>query len=263
MNRIITTFTDFGNREWKDKLHGGKADDKTPEDFDSDDIEIGTAVEREHSSNPDVATEIAMDHLIEDPDYYDKLISSGIADEEGAIELYDELKDDSDTEKAKHDIMDNMGEDEGEEVDIEDEDELGTDKADIEEDEDNEIINEYPEDIEEKINYRKMEKLVKNYNSFVNEAAEETVNQDVNQPGPERKVNKEFKYKFQLPYDKKVEQKLQDYNFTLYTPEGEKNADKNFIVIDIQNLTYSLVADVNPEIRTIDATKLKHIFENL
>ena len=69
--------------------------------------------------------------------------------------------------------------------------------------------------------------------------------------------------KFQLPFEKKIVDKLNDYNFTLYTPEGEKEGDKNFIIIDILNLTYSITSIENPEIRSIDTSKLKHIMENL
>jgi len=107
-----------------------------------------------------------------------------------------------------------------------------------------------------------MNKVIKNYKSFVNEA-EESNKIDVNQPGPERKISKENKYKFQLPFEKKIVDKLNDYNFTLYTPEGEKEGDKNFIIIDILNLTYSITSIENPEIRSIDTSKLKHIMENL
>lgn len=167
MKRVITTFTDFDDREWRDRIHGGKADDKTPEDFDIDDIRIGTAVEREHSNNPDIATEIALDHLEENPEYYDQLITSGIADEEDAINLYDELKDDSDREKAKIDILKNMEvdddiDDEGEEVDIDDEeeDDLGTDKADIDDENDELINDDYPE---------VKEKIIMNFKRFLNE----------------------------------------------------------------------------------------------
>lgn len=162
MNKVITTFTDFDNRKWRNRLVGGKADDKEPSDFNNDDVRIGTAVEREHSNNPDIATEIAIDHISENPFYYDQLISSGIADEKDAINLYNKLKSDEDREKAEQDILNNMEiendeedniEDEGEEIDIEDEgeDDLGTDKADI--DEDDELI--------------VQEKNIKNYKSFI------------------------------------------------------------------------------------------------
>lgn len=56
-----------------DLIHGGLADNKSPSDFDEDAIKQGIKVEMEHTDNPMVAREIAMDHLTEDPEYYDKL----------------------------------------------------------------------------------------------------------------------------------------------------------------------------------------------
>jgi hypothetical protein len=57
----------------KDQLPGGLGDDKTPEDFDPKAVEKGRKVELEHTDDPDLATEITLDHLSEDPLYYDKL----------------------------------------------------------------------------------------------------------------------------------------------------------------------------------------------
>lgn len=272
MTRIIQTFTDFGNRKWKDRLEGGKADDKTPEDFPSDDLRVGSKVEREHVSNPDIATEIAMDHLTEDPEYYDKLITSGIADEPGASDMFDELKGINARTKAKRDIIDFMEEEDYDEDEEEEgvdeyvEDELGTDKADIEEEDDNELIF----DEEEPKNKREImeTRSVKNYKSFVGEAAEPEVNPPMNEPGPERKYSKENKYKFQLAYEKKIVDKLMEYNFTYYVPDGEKEQSKpkpdtHYIIIDILNLNYAITDKENPEIRTIDPSRLKHLLENL
>lgn len=59
--------------EWKDKIPGGLSDDKKPSDFPKDLLAQGRKVELEHTSDPAVATEIAMDHLSEDRAYYDKL----------------------------------------------------------------------------------------------------------------------------------------------------------------------------------------------
>lgn len=56
-----------------DKITGGLADKKSPEDFDAKALKKGTAVEMEHTNDPFIAQEIAMDHLTEDPKYYDKL----------------------------------------------------------------------------------------------------------------------------------------------------------------------------------------------
>jgi hypothetical protein len=59
--------------DWEDELTGGLADDKTPKDFDKKDLEKGIKVEMEHTNDKHIATEIAMDHLTEDSEYYDKL----------------------------------------------------------------------------------------------------------------------------------------------------------------------------------------------
>jgi hypothetical protein len=58
---------------WKDHLPGGLADKKTPADFPPEKLREGRKVESEHTSNPAIQTEIAMDHITEDPNYYPKL----------------------------------------------------------------------------------------------------------------------------------------------------------------------------------------------
>lgn len=60
-------------KEYKDKLPGGLADDKEPRDFDKATLARGIKVELEHTSDRALAKEIAMDHLTEDPRYYEKL----------------------------------------------------------------------------------------------------------------------------------------------------------------------------------------------
>lgn len=59
--------------ETSQKIPGGLAKGKAPEDFDSKALAKGTRVELEHTDDENVAREIAMDHLTEDPNYYDKL----------------------------------------------------------------------------------------------------------------------------------------------------------------------------------------------
>lgn len=54
-----------------DLISGGLADDKVPSEFDPEALAIGTQIELEHTKDPSVAREIAMDHLSEDPNYYD------------------------------------------------------------------------------------------------------------------------------------------------------------------------------------------------
>jgi len=60
-------------KKWQEKIPGGLSVGKTPADFNSDDIVKGINIEMEHTSDIDIATEIAMDHLSEDPEYYNKL----------------------------------------------------------------------------------------------------------------------------------------------------------------------------------------------
>jgi hypothetical protein len=67
----------------KDELPGGLADDKSLQDIANKHgapLELiqlmfkwGTDVEMEHTNDPALAKEIAMDHLMEDPIYYKKL----------------------------------------------------------------------------------------------------------------------------------------------------------------------------------------------
>ena len=60
-------------KQWKDQLPGGLADKKKPEDFDQKQLEKGIKIEMEHVNDRKLAMEIAMDHLTEDPQYYNKL----------------------------------------------------------------------------------------------------------------------------------------------------------------------------------------------
>ncbi len=55
------------------QVPGGKARGLAPSQFDSTQLKIGQRVEFEHTSDPVVAQKIAMDHLVEDPAYYQKL----------------------------------------------------------------------------------------------------------------------------------------------------------------------------------------------
>ena len=59
--------------KYQDQLPGGLADKRKPSDFDPAALKKGIKVEMEHTDDPAKAEEIAMDHLTEDPKYYDKL----------------------------------------------------------------------------------------------------------------------------------------------------------------------------------------------
>lgn len=50
-------------------------------------MEIGTKVEMEHTSDPALAMKISADHLREDPHYYSKLMAAGLVDEPEAQEM--------------------------------------------------------------------------------------------------------------------------------------------------------------------------------
>lgn len=57
----------------EDKIPGGLADKGAPKGLDPKQLEMGIKVEMEHTDDPAVAREIALDHLTEDPKYYTKL----------------------------------------------------------------------------------------------------------------------------------------------------------------------------------------------
>lgn len=58
------------DRDW---LPGGLGDETLPADVSSEQLAKGIKVEMEHTDDPAVAREITLDHLTEDPRYYDKL----------------------------------------------------------------------------------------------------------------------------------------------------------------------------------------------
>jgi len=58
---------------YEQKLPGGIGDQYNIKDFDPAALAKGIAVEMEHTTDPKVAEEIAIDHLTEDASYYDKL----------------------------------------------------------------------------------------------------------------------------------------------------------------------------------------------
>lgn len=59
--------------ERKDIIPGGLADEADPSDFDQEQLKMGIEAELEHTNDRQMALEIAMDHLKEDPKYYTKL----------------------------------------------------------------------------------------------------------------------------------------------------------------------------------------------
>ena len=58
------------HKKVKDILPGG-ADNGSPDsDFDKEQLDKGQEIEMEHTNDPDIAKEIAKDHLVEAPRYY-------------------------------------------------------------------------------------------------------------------------------------------------------------------------------------------------
>jgi len=58
---------------YKDQMPGGSGDDKSPADFNNQILKKGAEHEMEHTYDAELAQEIAIDHLTEDPQYYEKL----------------------------------------------------------------------------------------------------------------------------------------------------------------------------------------------
>jgi len=85
-----------------DQIEGGLADDASVTEFDPDQIAKGIKVEMEHTDDPKMALEIAMDHLVEIPDYYDHLADME-AKAQGADgeEMVDDLGDGQEGEAAE------------------------------------------------------------------------------------------------------------------------------------------------------------------
>jgi hypothetical protein len=62
----------------KEILSGGEADKKKDSEFPAKELAKGTLHEKEHTSNDQMAREIAKDHLIENKQYYTKLEQTGL-----------------------------------------------------------------------------------------------------------------------------------------------------------------------------------------
>ena len=63
------------------QLKGGVGDATAPASVDPAQLALGVQIEMEHTNDEKIATEIALDHLTEDGQYYQKLIAAGLAKE--------------------------------------------------------------------------------------------------------------------------------------------------------------------------------------
>jgi hypothetical protein len=68
----------YDPRTIKEFFMSGLSKGKCPSDFDQDALSKGIAVEQEHTESPAFATKVAMDHLVENPNYYDQLEKAGL-----------------------------------------------------------------------------------------------------------------------------------------------------------------------------------------
>jgi len=95
------------------QVQGGKADEKDPIDFNPQQIMIGMGIEMEHTDDPKIALEIAMDHLMEIPDYYTRL--NKMEKEASVEEPVDEIKTGEHDEELTDELLGfkphNVGED--------------------------------------------------------------------------------------------------------------------------------------------------------
>jgi hypothetical protein len=69
---VVSDEESYGD-EPVDNIPGGLAEGMSPEDFDADALQKGIRIELEHTYDPEIAMEISMDHLVEDPNYYEWL----------------------------------------------------------------------------------------------------------------------------------------------------------------------------------------------
>jgi len=56
-----------------EEIAGGLAEGSPDSDFDPEQLQKGTEIEMEHTGDKKIAKEIAKDHLVEYPKYYDHL----------------------------------------------------------------------------------------------------------------------------------------------------------------------------------------------
>lgn len=134
----VTAETDGININMEDKIEGGLADDKSTSDFCPKQLAMGFEVEmKEHTDDPKIALEIAMDHLVEDPKYYGN--GEENPDEMAKIHAQADVEpkqyndgigngEENPDEMAKIHAQDDTGEETGEIETVENQDDLETDE---------------------------------------------------------------------------------------------------------------------------------------
>ena len=74
-NKIVVKIL---KNETADKLHGGSADYMPRKDFNKKELSMGIEDEKEHTDDDKIASEIARDHLANDPHYYTHAKEAGL-----------------------------------------------------------------------------------------------------------------------------------------------------------------------------------------
>ena len=81
-NSVDIGYTEFYEElQLNNKLTGGVGDSTAPHHVDPVEFSLGQTLEMEHTTDPDISAEIALDHLHTDPKYYSKLKKAGLAKE--------------------------------------------------------------------------------------------------------------------------------------------------------------------------------------
>lgn len=145
--------------ETGDMLAGGLADDKVAGEFDPEQLTMGLKVEMEHTDNPMIALEIAMDHLAEISDYYthlDKMEKeAGVEEPEGdeSIEDTDSVETDELLGYKPHNVSDYTDE----EFDYAASEREYANKEDMEQN---------PQDFEDNVNWKEFYQMAKSTDGY-------------------------------------------------------------------------------------------------
>jgi len=99
-NFNLKNFMKNAPKEWFNNIPGGKANGKAPNEFDIDEIVKGATTQMEHTDNPLIATEIAMDHEEQHEGYYN--------DDTGLPAMEAELDANEDTIQHQFEYMKNI-----------------------------------------------------------------------------------------------------------------------------------------------------------
>jgi len=244
--------------DWDDPIKGGKAKNMKPRDFDIDKLSKGAEIQTEHTDDPNMAIDIAMDHLAEFDDYYN--------DENGLPSMEDELNklniDDIDDDNIDNDIdNDNI------DIDIDDNidkkilsfdtyNKTNNNNLDISDDDDFISYKEINFRLTPKNNDKQMKNVIKSFESF------KQLNENDNDRKEPKMYPKENKFKRVIEYNDDVEDSLTEHNFSI---KNNLNNDNNngYIIFDLMDKSYTIIDDLPDDIRPCGLDEFDHIMNNL